>query len=158
MVSDRGQATIEWTGLALFVALVLGTLATLAPRVDGRGLGSTVSNAITCGARGGCEGRSPSPTVGRALRSVRPEDAAAAEHRRVAPVRSAVSAERAGAAFHALRGVREVAKKVWVVCMGFRRYVYEREHPRIPSEPMPLEEAVDIADECFNPVGFLSGD
>lgn len=72
--------------------------------------------------------------------------------------RPGVSPARAAAAFRTLRGVTDVAKKVWIVCLGYRRYRYEVEHPRAPTEAMPLEEALDIANECFNPLGFLAGD
>jgi hypothetical protein len=213
MVCERGQATIEWTGLALLVAIVLGALATLAPRVDGRGLGATVAHAITCAARGGCAAELVPGNAGAGLRSGRPEEAAAearstaaepgkaaADPRTAADPRNAAAqpgnaaadprnaaaqpgnaaadprnappttraspgpgvarppapADRAAAASQALRGVRQVARKVWIVCLGYRRYLYERDHPRVAAEPMPLEEAVGIANECLNPVGFLS--
>jgi hypothetical protein len=179
MVCERGQATIEWTGLALLVAIVLGTLATLAPRVDGRGLGATVAHAITCAARGGCAAELVPGNAGAGLRSGRPEQAAAeplsraaepgnaaADPRNASPTtraspgpgvaRPPVPADRAAAASQALRGVREVARKVWIVCLGYRRYLYERDHPRVAADSMPLEEAVGIANECLNPLGFLS--
>jgi hypothetical protein len=178
MVCERGQATIEWTGLALLVAIVLGALATLAPRVDGRGLGATVAHSITCAARGGCADAPPG-NAGAGLRSDRPEETAApprstaADPRNVAAdprnappttraspgagvARPPVRADRAAAASRALRGVREVARKVWIVCLGYRRYIYERDHPRLAPEGMPLEEALGIANECLNPLGFLS--
>jgi hypothetical protein len=51
-----------------------------------------------------------------------------------------------------------VARKAWIVCLGYRRYRYEMEHPLAPNEAMPVEEALDIANECLNPFGFLAGD
>jgi hypothetical protein len=69
-----------------------------------------------------------------------------------------VSPARAAGAFQALRGVAYVAKRAWIVCLGYRRYRYEVEHPRLPTETMPTEEALDIANECLNPLGFLVGD
>jgi hypothetical protein len=143
MVSEGGQATVEWTGLVLLVALALAALATLVPRVDGRSLGGAVAHAITCSARGGCAAERAPPR--------------GAERADVPRSRPRVSAPRAAAAFQALRGVREVAKRAWIVCLGYRRYVYEREHPRAPTEAMPLEEALGIANECLNPLGFLKG-
>ncbi len=44
------------------------------------------------------------------------------------------------------------------MCLGYRRYVYERENPRAPNEPMPLDELLELADSCFNPLGFLKDD
>src|SRR3954468_8924429 len=55
MAYERGQASVEWAGLLLLVALVLGALVALAPVVDGRSLGSSVAHAIVCGARGDCD-------------------------------------------------------------------------------------------------------
>jgi hypothetical protein len=141
MHPERGQATTEWTGLVLLIALAMAALATLVPRVDGRSLGGAVAHAITCSARGGCAAeRAPPRPVDRAPRR---------------PSRPAVTATRAAAAFQALRGVREVAKKAWIVCLGYRRYLYERDHPRAPTEAMPLDEALGIANECLNPLGFF---
>jgi hypothetical protein len=146
VASEHGQATIEWTGLVLLAALAMGALAALVPRVDGRDLGGSVAQAITCAARGGCAARSPPP----AAQSPKPRPAR--------PVRPAVPAGRAAVAFQALRGVGEIAKKAWIVCLGYRRYRYELEHPRAPTEVMPLDEALDIANECVNPLGFLVWD
>jgi hypothetical protein len=146
MSSARGQATIEWTGLMLLATLVLAALATLVPRVDGRGLGSSVAHAITCAARGGCAARPPPPVAARPRR------------RPARPTRPAVPVSRAAAALHALRGAGEVAKKVWIVCLGYRRHRYELDHPRAPTEAMPVDEALDIANECLNPLGFLEWD
>jgi hypothetical protein len=146
VASEHGQATIEWTGLVLLAAVAIGALAALVPRVDGRGLGDSVAQAITCAARGGC--------------AAGPRQRAAEPLRRdlTRPTRPAVPAARAAAAFRALRGVGEVAKRAWIVCLGYRRYRYELEHPRLPTEAMPLGEALDIANECLNPLGFFAED
>ena len=146
MTSERGQATIEWTGLMLLAALVMAALAALVPRIDGRSLGGSVANAMSCAVRGNCAARPPPP---------------GAEHpkpRPVRPARPAVPIDRAAAAFQALRGAGKVAKKVWIVCLGYRRHRYELEHPRAPTEAMPVDEALDIANECLNPLGFLAWD
>ena len=67
-------------------------------------------------------------------------------------------AARASAASEALRGVGKVAKRLWIVCLGYRRYRYELERPRAPSEALPLDEAFDLANRCLNPLEFLAGD
>jgi hypothetical protein len=168
--SERGQATVEWTGLVLLATLVLAALATLVPRIDGRGLGESVAHAITCAARGGCAARPPPPAAGRPesrpgpparpAQPARPAPSArpAQPPRPAQPARPAPSPGRTAAAFQALRGAGEVAKKVWIVCLGYRRQRYELEHPRAPLEAMPPEEALDIANECLNPLGFLAWD
>jgi hypothetical protein len=45
--SESGQATVEWVGLVLLVALSLGALLSFAPRVDGRSLGVLIASRIT---------------------------------------------------------------------------------------------------------------
>src|SRR4051795_2977143 len=55
MGDEHGQATIEWTGLLLVVGLVLGAVVGSAPVVDGRSLGSSITHAIVCAARGDCD-------------------------------------------------------------------------------------------------------
>jgi hypothetical protein len=57
-----------------------------------------------------------------------------------------------------LRGAESVAKRAWLLCLGYRRYRYDLQQPRSPAEAMPLGEALDIANECFNPLGFLLED
>ena len=156
MLSERGQATLDWTGLTLVVALLLGALTTLAPLADERGLGATVAHAITCAARGGCAGEAAQGPATIGMGPARSGDGAAAEARPAPSARPPLSADRAAAAFQALRGVREVARKVWIVCMGYRRYLYERAHPSIGPEAMPLAEALSIANECLNPLWFFS--
>ena len=144
MVSERGQATIEWTALALLVALMLGALASLSPRLDGRGLGAAVANAITCAARGGCakgstalprDRASPQPPLARGRPSRQPV---------VRPPRSTGRP----AASHRVRGAGEVAKQLWLICLRYRSSLYERDHPLASVEGVPLDEALDSANEC----------
>ena len=54
LLSERGQASVEWTGLLLLVALALGAVVALAPRVEGRSLGAAVARRIACAAGGDC--------------------------------------------------------------------------------------------------------
>ena len=65
-------------------------------------------------------------------------------------------------AIDALRRLRAVGatlvKRAWIVCIGYRRFRYELEHPRAPNEAMPLDEAIDIANGCLNPYAFLVED
>jgi hypothetical protein len=53
--AERGQATVEWTSLLLFVALLLGAMVAFVPAVDGRSLGGLVLHRMVCAARGGCD-------------------------------------------------------------------------------------------------------
>jgi hypothetical protein len=158
MLSEHGQATVEWTGLVLLVAVALGALATLVPRVDGRSLGGAVAHAITCSARGGCAAERGAPRRVERAERVAPRRVERAERADLRPARPRVSAPRTTAPVQALRGVREVAKRAWIVCLGYRRFLYERDHPRGPMEGMPVDEALDIANDCLNPFGFFGED
>ena len=52
---QSGQATVEWSALALLVALGLGALLTLAPAVDGRSFGGFLAHRIVCAVKRGCQ-------------------------------------------------------------------------------------------------------
>jgi hypothetical protein len=69
-----------------------------------------------------------------------------------------VSTSRAAAAFHALRGIKAIARRAWIVCLGWERYRYERAHPQIsvPGRAMPIRDALRIANRCLNPVQFVT--
>jgi Flp pilus assembly pilin Flp len=52
MRSERGQATVEWAGLLLLVALALLAASHLVPRADGKQLGKNLLGAQTRTERG----------------------------------------------------------------------------------------------------------
>jgi hypothetical protein len=55
MRGERGQASIEWTGVVLLVCLALaGAVAAVGPNVDGRSFGGFLAHRIVCAVRGGC--------------------------------------------------------------------------------------------------------
>jgi len=141
--SQHGQASIEWVGLVLLVALVLGALLSLAPRPQGPSLGHALAGTLTCPARSACVSQRTAAVTG-----LPPPRAAPS---RVAP-------ERAAAAFRALRGVTTIAKRAWIACLGWKRYRYELRHPEvtIPGRTMPLREALRIANDCLNPLNFTT--
>jgi hypothetical protein len=151
MRGEGGQATVEWAGLVLLVVLALAALGALsgvrpgrAPARD-RGFGEVMAERFTCSARGACGGAPVSRAAG-------------------APIAPAVAGVGApgitrARAIDALRRLRSVGSKLvrraWIVCLGYRRFRYELEHPLAPNEVMPLEEAIDIANGCLNPYAFL---
>ena len=55
MRGERGQATVDWTGVVLLVSLALGAIVTFGPRVDGRSFGAFLAHSIVCAVRGGCD-------------------------------------------------------------------------------------------------------
>ena len=147
MQGEAGQATVEWAGVVLLVMLVLAALGAVskgAPASD-RGLGEAVAGRLTCAARGACGGV-PAPRA-PAAPAVPPVTGVA---------RGGVSHARAVDALRRLRSLgMKLVRRAWIVCIGYRRFRYELEHPRAPNEVMPLDEAIDIANGCLNPYGFL---
>jgi hypothetical protein len=51
---ESGQATVEWSGVVLMIALVLGAFLTVAPAADGRSLGGFLAHRIVCAVKRGC--------------------------------------------------------------------------------------------------------
>ena len=155
MKTEGGQAAVEWVGLLLFVSLGLAALLSLAPRVEGRGLGAAVARAITCGAGGHCDQR-VSAGRGQWLRGTARGRAAGDRRPPPAGVRPPVSPARAATAFRVLRGLKAVAAKAWIVCLGYKRFQYERRHPEMRiTGRMPVREALRIANSCLNPADFV---
>jgi hypothetical protein len=151
---EGGQATVEWVALLLTAALVLGAGAALAGREADRGLGEEVAERISRTAAGAAPAHDAAappperipPTAGR----VAPP-----------PTRSApppASGARAVQAFRRLRGVADVARHTWIVCLGYRRWRYELDHPMAPTESLPLDEALGIVNSCLNPYDYLLED
>jgi hypothetical protein len=141
---EGGQATVEWVALVLTAALVLGAGAALAGREADRGLGEEIAERISRTAAAAApahDATAPPPT-----RSAPP------------PTRAApppASAPRAVDAFRSLRGVADVARHTWIVCLGYRRWRYELDHPMAPTESLPLDEALGIVNSCLNPYDYL---
>jgi hypothetical protein len=67
MRSEGGQATVEWVGVVLLVALSLGALLSLATRVDGRALGVLISQRVT-----GHQARTPTRRLSRPMAPAAP--------------------------------------------------------------------------------------
>ena len=153
MRDATGQATIEWVGLVLVAALALGAVAAFRAPAQDRSLGRLIAERITCAAArdGRCVPTAAgAPAVRTAVAPPAPT-----------PVRRVGRAvTRAGAleALERLRGLGKWGGRVWMVCLAYRRYIFERDHRLDAIRGMPLEEAVDIADECLNPLSFLGGD
>jgi hypothetical protein len=156
MQDASGQATIEWVALVLVAALVLGALAAFRAPAQDRGLGRLLAERIACTAAGRACG--PAAKGGVAERASGGRAIAAPPRVRARRLRRVVS--RAGAldAIERLRGLGKWGGRMWMVCLGYRRYIFERDHRLEAIRGMPLAEAIDIADECLNPLSFLGGD
>jgi hypothetical protein len=57
--SEAGQATIEWSGLLLVLALLFAGLAYAVVRTEAWGMGEGVLHALVCTVQGGCEEPGP---------------------------------------------------------------------------------------------------
>jgi len=154
MREESGQATVEWVGLVLLMALALGALVALWGGPEGeaasgdRELGRTVLERITCAARGACGG---AEAAGGALLAAGPRAVAA-------PRAARPSVAQATNAFRSLRGLRLIAKRTWILCLGYKRWRYEQEHGLLPTQVLPVPEALRIANECLNPYSYLGGE
>lgn len=156
MHGEGGQATVEWVALVLTAALVLGAGAALAGREADRGLGEEVAERISRTASG--VGRAPAGAVAPRPAWRRAGPAAAPRRSAFRVPAPPASAPRAVDAFRSLRGVADVARHTWIVCLGYRRWRYELEHPMAPTESLPLDEALGIANSCLNPYDYLLED
>ena len=168
MHGEGGQATVEWVGLVLSAALVLGAGAALAGREADRGLGEEVAERISRTATRAAASpdaatpprvsAAPIPTRAAPIpaRAAPPPTRAAPPPTRAAP--PPASGPPAVQAFRRLRGVADVARHTWIVCLGYRRWRYELEHPMAPTEALPLDEALGIANSCLNPYDYLLED
>jgi len=136
MRSQRGQATVEWTGLLLLVALVLVAAGHLASRADGRELGTTLAHAVT----------HPGHPAEDAIRT-RPRPA-----RRPGP-RSRPQLT------PPLRPPGALWRKAWFACLVYERMRYAARHPesRIPGYKFPYGVALRIANRCLSPLDLLRG-
>lgn len=139
MRSERGQASVEWVGLLLLVALVLGGLFTRAREVDGRSLGDQLAHRITCAGERACEGR----PVGDAPR-VR-GDAAAIAPPPVVPV-----PVRGGARQLFRAGIRKAIAVNGLICY-IRKSTARGDTNRVGDD-------VGDAVNCLNPLDGWTGD
>jgi len=155
---EGGQATVEWMALVLTAALVLAGAGALAGREADRELGEEVAERITsaAAAAGAPEAAAPGHVVRKRPISgrFRTTWTDAVPRVRAAPPAPA-SGPRAVDAFRSVRGVADVARHTWILCLGYRRWRYELDHPMAPTESLPLDEALSIVNTCFNPHDYL---
>ena len=144
MRSERGQATVEWTGLLLLVAVVLVGASHLASRADGRELGTTLAQSVTQ-----VHQQAHGPVKSH-LDSAPPRQVLAtfpAPLRRAAP----------GVLRRAGRGAGAVWRKAWFACLVYERSRYSLRHPesRLPGYTLPYGVALRMINNCVSPVDLL---
>jgi hypothetical protein len=169
---QSGQATIEWAGLMLCVALIFGALLAggreAAKGDAGRGLGEAVAERITCAVRAECaaergaRGERHSVREGGERRLARAVALGAPLGNPPGGRLSVVSpsrGDRSGLrrAVRVLSGAKRFLKRTWFVCLAYRNWQGDREHPRLLGEGLPPKETADRLNECVNPLSFLFG-
>lgn len=166
MRGESGQASVEWIGLVLLVAVALAAVVRFAPRADADALGPGLLHAIGCAARGGCEtvpGRAPP----RSMVSVPPLVPIAPRGRPAPAARGRALGERLFRGRALLRGralIRQAGRgagvlyrRSWIFCLGYERARYGLLHPevRFPHMPIPYSEDLRMANDCISPVDLV---
>ena len=144
MRSERGQSTVEWTGLLLLVALVLVGASHLASRADGQELGGTLARSVTQVHQ---EAHRP---VKSHLESAPPRQVVAGE---LGPLRRAAP----GVLRRAGRGAGALWRRAWFACLVYERTRYSLRHPesRLPGYTLPYGVALRMINNCVSPVDLL---
>jgi Flp pilus assembly pilin Flp len=168
--SERGQATVEWTGLLLLVAVALVALGHVASRADGQELGASLAHSVTHPARDARIAPSADRPLSPPAAHPRRPAAELARPRHVAASPPAVRMER-GRAVELLRragrdGVRRAGRgagalwrKAWFACLVYERFRYAMRHPesRRPEYTFPYDVALRMVNGCAVPVDLLRG-
>ena len=162
MCSERGQASVEWIGLVLLLALALTALARVAPLADADGLGAELLHAVTCAARGGCSGedRPRAPGDARALVTVPPLVPVAPRGSRPGGTRPWLRFRVPRLAPLARRTGHRAGvlwRRSWMFCLGYERVRYGVLNPeiRFPRQTIPVSEGVRMANDCLSPVDLV---
>ena len=155
MGEERGQATVEWVGVVLLVALALAALGHFATKADGRSLGWEVAHSVT---------RPLVRPAGRPTAPVhhRPEPAfpipplmprageSAAELR--------IRLPRARTVMRRVRGRAGLAwRRAWIACLVYERFRYALLHPesRFPGHTIPPSEVLRMVNDCISPLDLV---
>ncbi len=165
MRSERGQASVEWIGIVLLLAIALAALARFAPRADGRSLATTLVGSVTDAAR---RTDRPEPQV-VGMRSGKRDDSAPPEAEAfVAPPlipRPGQARPRPGLRLpeapgllrQARRNVGLAWRRAWLGCLAYERARWAFLHPesRFPGYTIPRSELLRIANDCISPVDLV---
>ena len=154
MPGERGQASIEWIGAVLVVALALSALARVANRVEAASLAAGALQATTCAARGGCadernrEGRMTSHGVSAPpLLPVVPREGR--ERVRRPPRSGSPRGPRLR------RSAGGLWRRAWLLCFGYERVRYGLLHPETrPRQTVPLRGTLQMVNDCVSPFDF----
>jgi hypothetical protein len=155
MRGERGQATVEWVGIVLLVALALAALGHFATKADGRGLGREVARAVT---------RPLVRPAGRATAPVHLPNEPAFPIPPLMPRAGESAAElriRLPRARTVMRRVRARAgpawRRAWIACLVYERFRYALLHPesRFPGHTIPPSEVLRMVNDCISPLDLV---
>ena len=159
MREERGQASVEWIGAVLLVALALTGLARLASRVEAADLAASPLRTTVCAARGGCaEQRLTGPAGARDRRRVIVPPLLPVHPEERPPARTPRLLRRLGspaAVQRARRAAGTFWRRSWLVCFGYERVRYGLLHPETrPRQTVPISGALQMVNDCASPIDF----
>jgi len=176
MRGERGQASIEWVGAAMLIALTLSTAGRIAGRVDAASVATGLLKAPICAAKGGCHEAAAAdspPANGGSVELVTlpplvpvapslpgPEERRAGGRagrewpagrwRPAPPPRAGRGWRRA-----ARRAARLFWRRAWILCFGYERARYGLLHPETgPRQTVPVRGVIQMTNDCASPVDF----
>jgi hypothetical protein len=172
MRGEGGQATVEWIGILLLVALALAALARFAPRADGQALGTTLAHSITHPDAARTAPKAEEVGIRSGNRTVpRPPGAEAFTAPPLMPIPTRTTPRsarippdlgvRLPAAPALLRRARRATgtawRRAWYACLVYERFRWALLHPesRFPGYTMPPAELLRIANDCISPVDLV---
>ena len=159
---EEGQATAEWVGLVLALTVAFTGLLGAARGADFGRPAHELGEALV--------GRLAHPLDGRAPTSRAPAAHPPTSHppgggsaalrppslrylaRGVRPVSGPSLPARAR---RALRSLARAGRHAWFLCVGYRGLRNDAQHPRSPREFISPHAALDVVNECLNPLEFL---
>jgi hypothetical protein len=155
MRTERGQATVEWIGVVLLVAIALTALGRFAGRDDDRALASTFAHAVhprVVGIRSGKRTESQPPR--RRAFTVPVLVPAPGQAVRAPRLRLAGRLRLARRLRH---GVGVAWRRAWFACLAYERFRWALLHPesRFPGYTMPPSEVLRIANDCISPLDLV---
>jgi len=166
MRSERGQATVEWIGILLLVAVAFAALARLAPGGDGHALATALAHSITQPARHRSAPKPPRPAPHP---TAAPRTSFTAPPLVLIPLRTSPRPARLprtlrsrlpappGLLRRARRATGSAWRRAWYACLVYERFRWAFLHPesRFPGYTMPPEEVLRIANDCISPVDLV---
>jgi len=155
MRSECGQATVEWVGIVLLVAVALAALSHFAPKADGRDLGGAVARSVTGpvvrpGARAAAAAHPPGDRA-FAIPPLIPRAGESASELRIRLPRARTVMRRARA------GAGDAWRRAWIACLVYERFRYALLHPesRFPGHTIPPSEVLRMVNDCISPLDLV---